>query len=100
MKTFLAVSVSLLALTSGAALADGKEVYDKVCAKCHRSGAEDAPVTGDKEAWASRIATGKDALYRSAIEGKNAMPPKGNKPALTDDEVRSAVDYLVGRASE
>ncbi|WP_287669102.1 c-type cytochrome [Accumulibacter sp.] len=63
---------------------------------CHASGAAGAPKAGDKAAWAPRIATGSAALIKSAINGKNAMPPKGGNPDLSDAEVKAAVEHLVG----
>ncbi|MGB4468279.1 MAG: c-type cytochrome [Azovibrio sp.] len=77
---------------------DGPAVYASVCSACHATGAAGAPVKGDKAAWAPRIATGSDALYRSALGGKNAMPPKGGAANLSDDEIKAAVDYLVSQA--
>ncbi|MCX8146733.1 MAG: c-type cytochrome [Azovibrio sp.] len=77
---------------------DGPTVYASVCAACHDSGAAGAPKIGDKAAWAARIATGKNALYQSALGGKGAMPPKGGAASLSDDEIKAAVDYLVGKA--
>lgn len=77
---------------------DGKQVFDTVCSACHATGAAGAPKAGDKAAWAPRIAQGKEALYKSALGGKNAMPAKGGNPALSDDEVKAAVDYLAGLA--
>jgi len=77
--------------------ADGKEIYDRVCYKCHRSGAEDAPRLSDKAAWAPRLATGKEALYKSAIEGKENMPPRADRPELTDEELKAGVDYIVSQ---
>jgi cytochrome c5 len=74
---------------------DGKKVYDTVCMACHTPGAAGAPKLGDKAAWAPRIKTGMDALYASAVKGKNAMPPKGGNAALPDADVKAAVDYLV-----
>jgi cytochrome c5 len=74
---------------------DGKKVYDTVCTACHTPGAAGAPKLGDKAAWAPRIKTGMDALYASALKGKNAMPPKGGNAALPDADVKAAVDYLV-----
>ena len=53
---------------------------------------------GDKAAWAPRIATGKPALYKSALKGKGAMPPKGGNAALSDDAVKAAVDYMLAAA--
>lgn len=93
---FLAFGVAGLAGTAQAA--DGKAVYDKVCTVCHASGVANAPKLGDKAAWAPRIATGRDALVASVIKGKGAMPPKGGAGDLKDDDVKAAVDYLIGAA--
>jgi cytochrome c5 len=77
---------------------DGKKVYDTTCVACHGAGVAGAPKLGDKAAWAPRIAQGIDALYNSALHGKNAMPPKGGNTALSDSDVKGAVDYLVSAA--
>lgn len=78
--------------------AKGKSVYDASCAACHAAGVAGAPKPGDKAAWAQRLKTGKDTLYASVIKGKNAMPPRGGNPSLTDDDIKAAVDYLMGLA--
>lgn len=75
---------------------DGATVYNTVCGACHNTGAAGAPKIDDKGAWAARIATGKEALYKSAIGGKNAMPPKGGS-SLSDDEIKGAVDYVLSK---
>ena len=75
---------------------DGKGVYASSCAACHATGAAGAPKAGDKAAGAPRIKTGNDALYASAIKGKGAMPAKGGNAALSDAEVKAAVDHMVG----
>ena len=75
----------------------GKKLYDTVCMVCHAAGIAGAPKTGDKAAWKSRIATGKEALYTSALRGKNAMPAKGGSSAA-DADVKAAVDYMIGLA--
>jgi cytochrome c5 len=36
-----------------------------------------------------------DSLYKNAINGKGAMPPKGGSMALSDDDVKAAVAYMV-----
>ena len=77
---------------------DGKKIYDTVCMACHATGAAGAPKFGDKAAWAPRIKTGNDALYTSALKGKNQMPAKGGNPALSDAAVKAAVDYMVAAA--
>lgn len=81
-----------------AAKADGEKVYKGLCMSCHDTGVAGSPKLGDKEAWKARIATGNDALYKSALEGKGAMPAKGGNPKLTDDEVKAAVDYMVEKS--
>lgn len=78
--------------------AKGKTVYEGTCVACHGTGAAGAPKAGDKAAWAPRLKTGMDALYSSALKGKNAMPPKGGNMSLADADVKAAVDYLTGLA--
>jgi len=92
----LAATLSLSAGLSQAA--DGKEVYNQNCAMCHAAGLANAPKLGDKAAWEPRIKTGKDALLKSALNGKNAMPAKGGNPKLTDEQVSAAIDFMVASA--
>ena len=73
----------------------GKSVYDATCNVCHVAGVAGAPKSGDKAAWAPRLKSGMSTLYASSIKGKNAMPPKGGNPALSDADVNAAVDYMV-----
>jgi cytochrome c5 len=76
---------------------DGATIYGSVCGACHNSGVAGAPKIDDKGAWAPRLATGKEALYKSAIGGKNAMPPKGGASDLSDVEIKGAVDYVMSK---
>lgn len=78
-----------------AGAADGKKVYDTACLACHMTGAAGAPKLGDKAAWAPRLKAGNDALYAAAIKGKGAMPAKGGNAALSDADVKAAVDFIV-----
>jgi cytochrome c5 len=75
-----------------------KTIYTASCAACHASGAAGAPKLGDKAAWAPRIKGGNDGLYNSAINGKNAMPPKGGNASLSDADVKAVVDYMVSQS--
>lgn len=79
-------------------LAKGKSVYDGACFACHGSGAAGAPKLGDNAAWSDRIAAGMDSLVQHAIAGKGAMPPKGGRLDLSDDDVKAAVAYMVDQA--
>ena len=82
---------------AGADLAKGKSIYDMACFVCHMTGAAGAPKLGDKAAWAPRIAQGMDALVHSALNGKNAMPPKGGRADLSDDDIKAGVAYIVSQ---
>jgi cytochrome c5 len=86
------------ATATASAGGEGKAVYDQTCHVCHATGLAGSPKFGDKAAWAPRIATGMDKLYNAALHGLNAMPPKGGNTALTDAQVKAAVDYMVSAA--
>ena len=76
----------------------GEEVYTGACVACHGAGIAGAPKTGDKAVWAPRIAQGAATLYEHAIKGFKTMPAKGGQVALSDDEVKTAVDYQVAKS--
>ncbi|AIV49327.1 cytochrome C [Burkholderia pseudomallei] len=80
----------------------GEKVFKSVCSMCHQTGAAGAPIAGNKDDWAPRIAQGKPTLYKHALEGftgnKGTMPPRGGNPSLKDNEVEAAVDFMVAKA--
>ena len=47
----------------------------------------------------ARVSKGADTLHKHAIEGfhgdAGVMPPKGGNPALTDDQVKATVDWML-----
>ena len=75
---------------------DGATIYNSVCGACHNTGAAGAPKIDDKAAWAPRLGQGKDGLIKSVTNGKGAMPPKGGA-ALSDDEIKGVVDYVLSK---
>jgi len=79
---------------------DGGVIYQQLCGACHNSGAGGAPLL-TRDAWAPRIAQGNDTLVKHAIEGfqgaAGMMPAKGGNPALTDEQVRATVEYMLGQ---
>ena len=87
--------ISILLAASATVMADGEATYKDACAVCHAAGIAGAPKLGDKAAWAPRIATGNDALYTTALKGKGAMPAKGGRADISDDDVKATVDYMV-----
>lgn len=76
----------------------GGAVYTATCAACHDSGMAGSPKTGDKAAWAARLAQGYDTLVKHAIEGIRAMPAKGGNPDLDDLEVARAVVFMTNQS--
>jgi cytochrome c5 len=80
----------------GAAVArSADDIYSGFCAGCHATGAAGAPKDGDKAAWAPRIAQGMETVYKHAINGFNAMPPKGMCSDCSDDDIKGVVDLMV-----
>lgn len=78
----------------------GERIYQQACQMCHEAGVAGSPMTGDAAAWADRIAKGRDMLVSNAIEGIGVMPPKGGQSQLSDEDVASAVDFLIQRATQ
>lgn len=87
--------------TATASNGNGEKVYQASCRVCHDTGNLNSPRIGDKTAWQSRIAQGKDVLYSHAINGftgkSGTMPPRGTSTA-PDADIKSAVDYMVAKS--
>lgn len=90
------------AMPMGGAMAAGEKVYNESCQSCHAAGIAGAPKFGDKAAWADRIAQGMETLNNNSINGftgkTGMMPAKGGNAALSDDEVKAAVEYMVAHS--
>jgi len=73
------------------------QIVTKVCSACHGAGLLGAPKIGDKSAWSARAgsAGGVSGLAASAIKGKNSMPPRGGAADLTDEEIKSAIQFML-----
>lgn len=84
-----AAESSTVAVANGA----GEALYKQACQVCHAAGVAGAPKLGDKAAWAPRLETGMETLYKAAINGMGAMPPRGGSSA-PDAEIKAAVDYM------
>ena len=72
----------------------GEAIYNTICKACHDTGVAGAPKTGDKAAWAPRLAPGFDEVLKIATQGKGAMPPKGGFTG-SDADFAAAVHYMV-----
>lgn len=76
----------------------GEDMYKATCGACHDTGVAGAPKTGDKGVWAPRIALGIEGLLKSAVAGKNAMPPKGGAADATEAELKAAIVFMANRS--
>jgi cytochrome c5 len=98
-------SLALLALTSLSALSafaeakkTGKQIYTESCMQCHTTGANKAPIVGDKVAWRPRLKEGLAELTHDVLKGKGAMPPNAGNPKLTRREIQQAIVYMANES--
>lgn len=76
----------------------GAEVVNKVCIKCHGTGAKGAPKIGDQQAWSKRAQQGLTSLTENALQGIRNMPAHGGHPELSDLEIERAITYMVNHS--
>lgn len=76
----------------------GEQIYNTTCVACHSTGVAGAPKVGDKAVWEARLAQGLDAMVGSSVKGKGAMPPKGGNAGLSDDDIKSAVEFMLEKS--
>lgn len=97
MLKFKSIAMLPLVLASCVAIADDAAIdakYEKSCKLCHDTGLMGAPKTGDAAAWAPRLEKGNDVLLKHAIEGFNAMPPKGTCMDCTDEDLQKLIEKM------
>jgi cytochrome c5 len=90
-----AQSVAVEAGPVGEVVVNGSEVYGGLCKTCHDAGVAGAPIPGS-ELMATRLdERGLDGLVQNALNGLNAMPPRGGNPTLTDEQIQAAVEFML-----
>lgn len=77
------------------AVVDGAAVYGGLCKTCHEAGVAGAPITGSDQMAARLAEKGAETLVQNAINGLNAMPPRGGNPTLTDEQIKAAVEFML-----
>jgi cytochrome c5 len=73
---------------------DGEMIYSSVCAACHANGVANAPKPGSPE-MADRAGKGLDAMTLTAIDGLNAMPARGGRADLSDEQMTAVVEFMM-----
>lgn len=81
-------------------LQQGRILWLENCEGCHGYGIADAPVPMQPDDWKHRVIKEREVLYLHAIEGfigedYSMMPARGGNEALSDDQVKAAVDYML-----
>lgn len=75
---------------------DGEMIYDRACAACHVSGAAGAPALV-ASAWEGRLDKGREQLVDNAINGIGAMPARGGRSDLSDEQIEASVDFMLAQ---
>ncbi len=78
----------------------GRAVWLGTCVNCHATGFASAPPVTNYNAWEARLLKPRESLHLHALEGFYGedyahMPPRGGNENLSDEEVTSAVDYML-----
>lgn len=77
----------------------GRQVYLKACDVCHQEGVMTAPTIGNSASWYRRLkSSGLNGLYRHTIRGYNSMPVRGACVTCSDNDLISAVDYILNQS--
>ena len=74
---------------------NGESVYNGLCMACHGAGVSGAPIPGSELMAARESEKGLEMLVQNAINGLNAMPARGGNPALTDEQIQAAVEFML-----
>jgi cytochrome c5 len=90
-----AASVTALPAPSEDVVVNGESVYAGLCKTCHEAGVAGAPIADSEQMSARLEEKGLDTLVANAINGLNAMPPRGGNPTLTDEQIRAAVEFML-----
>jgi cytochrome c5 len=71
-------------------------IYNRSCRSCHAQGQGRAPLTGDREAWAPRLAQGMDVLLDHTINSFQGMPAMGMCFDCEEDDFIALINYMSG----
>ena len=69
-------------------------LYDHSCRACHANAQANAPLSGDRAAWLSRLEKGKPELLRNVLTGFNGMPPSGQCFTCTTADFEALIAFM------
>jgi cytochrome c5 len=69
-------------------------LYDHSCRACHANAQANAPLTGVRAAWLSRLKKGKPELLQNVLTGFNGMPPGGQCFTCTTADFEALIDFM------
>jgi cytochrome c5 len=100
--TTLSITAIAVATSHSTSARSGEAVFAANCANCHTggiggffSGGLDIEDPEDLEALSSK---GLDALTENTIAGVGDMAARGGCDECTDEEIRNAVEYMLGNS--
>ena len=70
--------------------------WARSCALCHVSGVADAPLVGDIDEWAGRLAQGEELILQHVLEGYNSMPPLGYCMSCEEKDFKAMIGFMAG----
>jgi len=74
---------------------DGERIFNQFCFSCHAAGIAGAPLPGDVDDWAPRLAKGEALLLEVTKTGiELGMPPMGMCLQCSDAELSAAISYM------
>ncbi len=91
-EVYLEGAVTAVAAPTGPR--SGEDVYNASCTACHGAGIMGAPKAHSSDDWGPRLAKGEDVLLSHAMNGFNAMPPKGGCMDCSEDEIQAAIEFM------
>jgi cytochrome c5 len=92
---FTTFSVNANGLLNGQITRTGQDIYSATCTVCHSTGVANAPKLQNAQDWELRLGKGFDVLLQNAIAGLGAHPPRGTCLNCSDDEIKSALSYML-----
>jgi cytochrome c5 len=69
-------------------------LYDHSCRACHANAQANAPLSGDRAAWHSRLKKGMPELVRNVLTGFNGMPPGGQCFTCTAADFEALIAFM------